>query len=159
MRRWALTLLLSASLPLPLALSTTLQNNYLSLVRQGKGVKLNSHWLLLIAFLDLSDYKLNWRTWRVVLEVRRVSTWESVWEEKRVYVRLHLFCISYYMYKHIYLHMYIKRWATLGLFLIQLSQTDRFLSYLIRVCLFLRKATLCNKCMSNWGQKLCPQLG
>lgn len=55
--------LLSASLPLPLALSTTLQDNYLSLVRRGKGVKLNSHWLSLIAFLDLLDYKLNWRTW------------------------------------------------------------------------------------------------
>ncbi len=70
--------LLSASLPLPLALSTTLQDNYLSLVRQGKGVKLNSHWLLLIAFLDLLDYKLNWRTWRAELEVRRLSMCESV---------------------------------------------------------------------------------
>lgn len=42
--------LLSASHPLPVALPTTLQDNYFSLVRQGEGVKLNIHWLLLIAF-------------------------------------------------------------------------------------------------------------
>ena len=39
--------------PTPLALSTTLQDNYLSLVTQCKGVKLNSHWLSLIAFFRL----------------------------------------------------------------------------------------------------------
>lgn len=89
--------LLSASLPLPPALSTTLQDNYLSLVRQGKGVKLNSHWLSLIAFLDLLDYKLNWRTWRVVLEVRRISMCENarVWEKEFMSVCVDLFiCIS-----------------------------------------------------------------
>lgn len=88
--------LLSASLPLPLALSTTLQDNYVTLVRQGKGVKLNSHWLSLIAFLDLLDYKLNWRTWRAMLG--RLSMCENVCERKSlcVYVRLCLFCISCY---------------------------------------------------------------
>lgn len=72
---------LSASPRLPLALSTTLQDNYLHLVRQGKGVKLNSHWLSLIAFfLDLLDYKLNWGTWRAILEVRELSLCETVAE-------------------------------------------------------------------------------
>lgn len=55
--------LLPASIPLPRALLTTLQDNYLSQVTQGRAAKLNGHWLLLIAFLDLLGYKLNRRTW------------------------------------------------------------------------------------------------
>lgn len=66
------------SVSLPSALLTTLRDNYLCLVRQGKGFKLNSHWLSLIAFLDLLDYKLNWRNWLVALQVRRLSMYDNV---------------------------------------------------------------------------------
>lgn len=98
--------LLSASLPLPLALSTTLQDNYLSLVRQGKGVKLNSHWLSLIAFLDLLDYKLNWRTWRAVLEVRRLSTCENACVRERVCV-----CGCIYSNQLLHIRMHFCPWS------------------------------------------------
>lgn len=95
--------LLSASLPLLLALSTTLQDNYLSLVRQGKGVKLNSRWLSLIAFLDLLDYKLNWRTWRAGVEVGRLSMCENACARKSLctYAWLYLF-VSVITYMNIF---------------------------------------------------------
>lgn len=53
--------LLSASVPLPLALPTTLTYNHLSIVSKNKVIKLNIHWMQADwFFFYVSDYKL-WR--------------------------------------------------------------------------------------------------
>lgn len=69
--------LLSASHPLPLALSTTLQENYFRLVRQGEGVKLNIHWLLLIAFFRFIGLQIKLEDLGV-LEVGRLCMCKNV---------------------------------------------------------------------------------